>query len=520
MKHFWALPALLRPALVLGSQHAFSVNDDLLAFPQYEVHFSENYLSEDQAQTILKNNGHSDINADSQVEHYASPPGDESHQKVEETEDEKLEYEMMLHHKQRYLCSIPQVEKPSAQPKENDTLTKAEQEKELARANDRGWELLAGMHGNCIYYMSGWWSYRFCYNQDVKQFHQLSPSRGMPPYPPVEDPNTQAYMLGRYSEAKARRNEERHSEEKWEGEGALEVSEHAVRKTGGHGELVTRGESRYLVQKMEGGTECDLTGRERKIEVQYHCNPSIGADRISLIKETSTCAYLMVIQTPRLCNDVAFQPPQKDAANSIMCRPVLKPEEAETYKHNQEALKTAVDSAVKEAQIWEADPAAAAAFGMEHLLGEEELQIVGDIIIGGHDIVPRGLKIEKSFIGGGKAKYVGTVASSWGKKMSKDELDRLGLTDLENLEDLQKRLQKAAGEDNWKITVVDTPRGREYRGEYGKDVVEESDSEVRERKARKGSGEQERPQQPKGDGKNGGDHEEQGSEEEYYKDEL
>lgn len=268
MKHFWALPALLRPALVLGSQHSFSVNDDLLAFPQYEVHFSQDYLLEEEAQTIIKKNGQPDTEAESQVDHYSGQSDHNNHEKDEETDEEKLEYEIMLHYQQKYLCSIPQVEKPSAQPKANDTLSKAEQEKELARANDRGWELLSGMHGNCIYYMSGWWSYRFCYNQDVKQFHQLSPSRGMPPFPPVEDPSTQGYMLGRYDEAKAKRNAKAHSEEKWEGEGALEVSEHAIRKTGGHGELVTKGESRYLVQKLEGGTECDLTGKERRIEVQ------------------------------------------------------------------------------------------------------------------------------------------------------------------------------------------------------------------------------------------------------------
>jgi protein OS-9 len=32
MRNFWALPAFLR--IALASQHAFSVFDDLLAFPQ------------------------------------------------------------------------------------------------------------------------------------------------------------------------------------------------------------------------------------------------------------------------------------------------------------------------------------------------------------------------------------------------------------------------------------------------------------------------------------------------------
>jgi len=32
--------------------------------------------------------------------------------------------------------------------------------------------------------------------------------------------------------------------------------------------LETKGSTRYMVQRLSGGTECDLTGRERKIEVQ------------------------------------------------------------------------------------------------------------------------------------------------------------------------------------------------------------------------------------------------------------
>lgn len=268
MKYFWALSAVLRPALVLASQHAFSVQDDLLAFPQYEVHFSEEWLSEEQARLHIQSNGQPGNEKHSDIEHYTGRTDHEAHDADAATKEEKLEYEMMIHHKQRYLCSIPQVETIVEQTNENDTLSKAEQEKELARANDRGWELLSGMQGNCIYYMHGWWSYRFCYNQDVKQFHQLPPSRGAPVYPPAEDPNEQEYLLGRYDESKLKGDVQAQSEERWEGEGALEVSEHATRKVGRQGELVTRGESRYLVQKLAGGTECDLTGKERVIEVQ------------------------------------------------------------------------------------------------------------------------------------------------------------------------------------------------------------------------------------------------------------
>jgi len=299
MKHFWALPALLRPALVLASQHSFSVHDDILAFPQFEVHFSEDYISEEQAQLQLQKIRQADTERPSDIGQYSGRTtrdndGNDHHDGA--ANEEKLEYEIMTQHNQRYLCSIPQVEKPVDQPRESDTASKAEQEKELARANDRGWELLSGMQGKCIYYMSGWWSYRFCYNDEVKQFHQLPPSRGMPIYPPVEDPNTQGFLLGRYEEKKQDQDGSGHSEEKWEGEGALEVSERATRKMGGHGELVTRGENRYLKSEWHGGTECDLTGKERRIEVQVGgtCDSYLSLSR-TLTDNVDPCSTTAIL---------------------------------------------------------------------------------------------------------------------------------------------------------------------------------------------------------------------------------
>jgi protein OS-9 len=248
----------------------------------------------------------------------------------------------------------------------------------------------------------------------------------------------------------------------------------------------------------------------------------------------------MVVETPRLCNDVAFQPPQKDEANSITCRPVLLPEEAETYKHNQKAYK----SALQEAQVWEADPAAAAAFGMAGDSDEAAVQIVGDIIIGGHAIVPDDVEIQKSgIVGGVKEKYVETIASSWGQQdltLSKEDMERLGLKDakaIEKLEKLKKELKKKAKGDGWRLDVVDTPHGREYRGIYGEGVEEEIAADGKEggakAKAKAGkdggaatkgaekdgdsAGEQKQESEGEDESSAG---EQQGSEEEYFQEEL
>ena len=174
-------------------------------------------------------------------------------------DDTVYEYEEMVQDGRRFLCKLPIVYHVVGNPDANYTLSKQEEEKELTRANDRGWELLQGMQGNCVYYWSGWWSYRYCYGQGVKQFHQLPPSQGIPAYPPVEDPGVKGFTLGSVEESLPQA-------EKDVAESNPAVSGKAL------GHLESRGDSRYLVQQLEGGTVCDLTGKERRIEIQVRHN--------------------------------------------------------------------------------------------------------------------------------------------------------------------------------------------------------------------------------------------------------
>lgn len=78
---------------------------------------------------------------------------------------------------------------------------------------------------------------------------------------------------------------------------------------------------------MGGGTWCELTKKNRKIEVQFQCDPNAG-DRIAWIKEVSTCSYLMVIHTAKLCNDLAFVPVTRvgegEGVHEIVCQKVLR----------------------------------------------------------------------------------------------------------------------------------------------------------------------------------------------------
>lgn len=196
------------------------------------------------------------------------------------TSEEALEhtYEAIVLQGQRYLCSIPVI--PDEVPQNSTTSAeeaKAEQEKELVRATDRGWELLEGMKGTCIYYLSGWWSYSFCYKDEVKQFHQLPPSRGVPHYPPVEDTSVHSFVLGKYqgeekgkkTDARKTLGSEQGSKETFDDEGNVkDESDKALELP----RMESKGSSRYMVQRLSAGTECDLTGRARKIDVQVNLN--------------------------------------------------------------------------------------------------------------------------------------------------------------------------------------------------------------------------------------------------------
>jgi protein OS-9 len=109
----------------------------------------------------------------------------------------------------------------------------------------------------------------------------------------------------------------------------------------------------------------------------------------------ATCTYLMVIQTPRLCNDVAFQPPQKDQPNIVSCYPILRDEEIEVYKHK-------IAEHQEQERLWKQEEAAAILDGSSFELPPLP---VGDILVGMHQIVPHGKKIEKSAIVGKYAQY-------------------------------------------------------------------------------------------------------------------
>ncbi|PBP18979.1 hypothetical protein BUE80_DR010216 [Diplocarpon rosae] len=73
---------------------------------------------------------------------------------------------------------------------ENVTLEeRAAEHEELSRTTRRGWELLQSV--------SGWWTYAFCNNSELTQFHQLPPRPGEPLLPLQPDPAVEQFVLAK-----------------------------------------------------------------------------------------------------------------------------------------------------------------------------------------------------------------------------------------------------------------------------------------------------------------------------------
>ncbi|XXG97999.1 hypothetical protein Hte_004315 [Hypoxylon texense] len=485
---FLLLSGLLQ--LARARQPGFSVHHDLLAYPQFQVVFSESYISEVEAQALVEKTNPSapsyEAGSTSQIDLAstirAAEGGDEPGYSRNGDQEAAESYEIMNMPPYRYLCAIPVIESPPTPNKTATELAKAEEARELARASAHGWDLINELDGTCLYYMSGWWSYSFCYGHDVVQFHALPAS--VKSGPPMRDPNTAEYVLGRVPDPKAasrssRRSQANPTNDQGQPAGAAPPNT----------ELQVKGDQRYLVQKMGDGTICDLTGRERTIEIQYHCSPGSTQDRIGWIKEVTTCAYLMVVNTPRLCVDVAFQPPKEERANIISCRAIVSEAEQASW-HAQKTLEA------QSAMVGEAR-------------GEVKAPItVGGVIIGGRQMLGKGedgkeahrLAPPRNFRSSNIAPLIEVVAKGSSKEegskvdiLTDEELAKLDLSP-EMVEDLKKELQKLAGDRGWKLEVVEMPGDpREIRGIVDTDEDEPGDEQ---------------------------DSEEAGSEEKFFKEDL
>ncbi|KAJ7172571.1 hypothetical protein C8R46DRAFT_1032546 [Mycena filopes] len=203
-----------------------------------------------------------------------------------------------------YLCLIP---KPLEQPPQED-------EPEEVPTPAHSWSLLLPLTGSCLYHRQAWFTYSYCHNEEIRQFRELIQARPLPTgsHRPEEDPEAsqdcwESYTLGRAPPAP---------------ESGADLTVAQQDAVAANLELARSAGSSYLVQRWGDGTLCDKTGKPREVEVQFHCSMAT-TDTIAFVKESRTCAYVLVIHTPRLCGEPGFMSKDVGEQASIACREVV-----------------------------------------------------------------------------------------------------------------------------------------------------------------------------------------------------
>ncbi|KZT67706.1 hypothetical protein DAEQUDRAFT_672752 [Daedalea quercina L-15889] len=224
---------------------------------------------------------------------------------------------MRLGPRTAYLCLIP--------PPPDESFATIPNEPVPDISPQHGWSLLQPLNGKCLYHRQGWFTYAYCHNSHVRQFHELPQQANSRhgEYKPEEDAEWEAYTLGRAPPTP-------------EPGADLTVAEQAA--IAANVELARGAGSRYLVQRWGDGTYCDKAARKREIEVQFHCSMTM-TDTILFVKETLTCHYVLHIATPRLCGVPGFKSRVDDRNEAfIRCREILNESE---YEHADRSLPPA-----------------------------------------------------------------------------------------------------------------------------------------------------------------------------------
>lgn len=548
--------------LCRAKSRAFSIHEDLQAFPQvrllsgpmpsehlfghdelmweniqFDVVFSDHYISAKDAQSLLEYNiEHPTYSADSSQPTISDEDSHAGRYTTSPRRDAPLTYEVLNMPPNRYLCAIPVIEPPSPDNQTATELAQAEEARELGRAAASGWNLLSQLEDTCLYFMSGWWSYRFCNNREIVQFHAL-PSTPMG-QPPQRDPHAAEYILGQATLPESSETQSISSSSSSSSSGSSKSHVPA--------ELQVKGDQRYLVQKLQGGTICDLTGRERTIEVQYHCVPGMQNDRIGWIKEVTICAYVMVVNTPRLCNDVAFLPPEESKANPITCQLIADDEKQAPPLLDQRASRLAkLDQSMDVEE--HVDELQATGSAQQQQQQQQDQVTVGGVLVGGRKSLSAGdedgqppvvLAPPRNYINTQTAteQLIKVLIQAASKKdggkvdrLSDEELDDLNL-DQDTIEQMEDEIRRMAGDAGWQLELVGGPGNdaRQLRGWLYKD--EDEETEEQEQAAAKGSkGEKndakkaaagKRKNSGANNGRGKGQQDDQGSEEQFFKEEL
>jgi hypothetical protein len=324
-----------------GSTHP-SFPMDAFAKPTFQLIFEDsNPISNRTALDLLQNysQGPMSHTSDTGMSEYQAS-GSES-----ENETDKSPLQVYLHRTSAsmlHLCSIP---RSKAKPKATLHLNESSLKDHRSRIVENALKLLSPLKDSCLFYTMDWFTYSLCYGDAIKQFRALPRTVGGPTTPAM-DPLQDSYVLGRWNDQ---------IEGVKAGEPSTDLQTHETGSPARGTELMelvhfsslgsangepegkgddsqirleanVEGKGRYISQIWTDGTRCIINNELRTTEVQFHCAKSPPRDRITVIKEITTCNYIVVVDTPRLCEEPALAQVE-DEVREVKCQPILSDEE-------------------------------------------------------------------------------------------------------------------------------------------------------------------------------------------------
>ncbi|KAI9307876.1 hypothetical protein BJ944DRAFT_247044 [Cunninghamella echinulata] len=306
------------------------VYEDYLAYPKYKVGLTKKKIPESNVfGDQLKNT--------QQVGWWNS--------KVEQYNNQK-QVIMMSSYNQPFLCNIPTVSPEEEEEEKNKYRQKHSSESSASETQhtiETGLKLLEPLEKEkeCLYYhTNSYWTYEYCHNRHVRQFHIDHTKTESTAQDNIEGKSV--YYLGRFPErinkedpsALPNRNQDTtihpasNTNSKNNGPSLLQ-QQHGKENHDKYvpgltsTQLKQIEDKKLLVQRWGGGTLCDKTNQPRTTDIQFQCDMHPQGDHISNYQEISTCHYLMTISTPRLCDESMLTSTKKPKLHQIECNPIV-----------------------------------------------------------------------------------------------------------------------------------------------------------------------------------------------------
>ncbi|KAF9948657.1 Protein OS-9 [Mortierella alpina] len=330
------------PALV-ASQSVGFVYNDLLAHPQYHVRYLKEVvpLSSVGTEALHRRNTHHRRQTSAQspqlgavsVETEAQSQAPDQSNPTLESADESAETHHSEGHQhvfsspassmimpdvrgQRWICTIPpkRIQLVKAPPKK----TPQEMEEQDRMSVKKGLELLDHLTGHCLRTTHDYWTYEYCHKKHIRQYHAEFENGQLVPAS-EELTHTLALYQPPAAEIQGHPNNEGSLQQR--DSSSSSSSSSSTTQAGTVTELAVSNEQKYLVQQWGQGEICDLTGAPRKVQVRFQC--ANVDDRIQHVSEPSTCNYIMLIYSPSLCKEVAFENIPAPEVNNIDCRRIV-----------------------------------------------------------------------------------------------------------------------------------------------------------------------------------------------------